>query len=105
MLLLDLEHNTRIEELEEEIDDIRDEALQTMKTSEKVCNGYCVCGQHTNEHTARNSIMPHEKSKQDYFKLFYDLFTIATSENLAWGICGEILAKSFFKGIKNASLH
>ncbi|KAF8865001.1 hypothetical protein BDZ45DRAFT_470698 [Acephala macrosclerotiorum] len=35
MELLDLEHNTRVEELEEEIDEIESEAVQTMKTSEK----------------------------------------------------------------------
>ncbi|CZR60412.1 uncharacterized protein PAC_10308 [Phialocephala subalpina] len=35
MELLDLEHNTRVEELEEEIDEIGVEAWQTMKTSEK----------------------------------------------------------------------
>ncbi len=46
MELLELEHNTRVEELKEEISEIGDETIQQMIISEKVCNGCCVCRLH-----------------------------------------------------------
>lgn len=92
---MDLEHNTRIEELEEAIDEIESEALQEMKTSERVGNCFRIYGWLTNEHATRTSIMRLGRSKQDCCKLFYDSLTslritIAISDNLAWELWENI---------------
>lgn len=89
--MLELEHSTRVEELNEEINDMGDDALLQMKASEKVSSNSCFPKRSTDE-CYRSSIQPLGKSKQDFCKHCYDNFAILAIGGLAiW----EYVARGF----------
>jgi hypothetical protein len=69
MELLEVEYETRIQELDEEVEGIKEEFLKVMKASEKVGFHYCWDSVMTLTFHFRNWISSGRKNRPDFFKL------------------------------------